>query len=348
MLKAFFCWLAILASAHAEVVWSGDFETGNILQFPSDAPWSSGNATWQLVTSPVHSGNYAVKSTINTANGSAGIRWPLRTVPGTNLLPNAYYSCWYYLPESFDMSWLNVMQWKTVYTDGTSSNPSTSVNFIHDRTGMHLQAVSYLNSAGAYASSNAHQIAIDTTTLPIGQWFQIETYYAWSQKDTGECSTWLNGKQVWSVKNLITQENLPPYKEPTQWSCNLYGDGTNPKTVSLYLDDLAVSTTPRLLGDINGDGHVNPTDSAAMLTALTDLNGYETAHPTGSAAPTYLADINRDGAVDNLDLQAELNLLSSHGVPTAAVSEPATMPLAQLALAILAALLLRAFAGQGG
>jgi Polysaccharide lyase/Dockerin type I domain len=295
----------------------------------------------------VHSGKYAVRSTINTSNGAAGIRWPLRTAPGTNLLPNAYYSCWYYLPESFDLSWLNAMQWKTVYTDGTSSNPSTSINFIHDQTGMHLQAVSYLNSAGAYASSNAHQIAIDATTLPIGQWFQIETYYAWSQKNTGECSTWLNGKQIWSVKNLITQENLPPYKQPMQWSCNLYGDGTNPKTVSLYLDDLAVSTTPRLLGDINGDGHVTRTDFAAMLTALTDFNGYQTAHPTGSAAPAYLADTDRDGAVDNLDLQAELNLIGFSGVVTAAVSEPTTMPLALLALAIIATAYIGRFAVQG-
>jgi hypothetical protein len=101
------------------------------------------------------------------------------------------------------------------------------------------------------------------------------------------------------------------------------------------------------LRDFNRDGHVDPADAVALLTALTDWNGYQIAHPTGSAAPTYLADINRDGAVDNLDLQAELNLLSACGASTTTVSEPATMPLALLAMAILAALLPKAFCRAG-
>ncbi len=134
------------------------------------------------------------------------------------------------------------MQWKTVYTNGTSSNPTTSVNIWTDRKGMHLDAVNYLDAKGKYGYS--HEIAYANDPLPIGQWFQIESYYRWSKSADGELTTWLNGKQLWSVKNLITQENVTDYKLPRQWSCNLYGDGTSPKSVSLYLDDLAISTTP--------------------------------------------------------------------------------------------------------
>src|SRR5262249_35727614 len=160
---------------------------------------------------------------IGTTKGSAGVRWPLRNIPGTDTLPDGYYSAWYYIPTKFTCSWCNAMQWKTVWTSGESSNPTTSVNIWTDKTGMHLDAVNYLDNGAPYDSSNAHEIALPEDVLPTGQWFQIESYYVWSQQNAGELTTWLNGKQIWSVKNLRTQEITPPWTQPMQWSCNLYG-----------------------------------------------------------------------------------------------------------------------------
>ena len=84
--------------------------------------------------------------------------------------------------------------------------------------------------------------------------------------------------------------------------------GTNGEVVPL-------STTPLLIGDLNGDSHVNATDIATMLTALTDLNAYKTAHPTlDSASLTDIADLNSDGAFNNLDLQGLITYLKTgHG-----------------------------------
>jgi Polysaccharide lyase len=228
--------------ARAEILWQGNFEQPIGQQFPSDAPWDSGQATWTISKALAHSGKASVKCTINTSNGPAGVRWPLRNVPNSNSLPDAYYSCWYYLPSRFSASWVNAMQWKTTFSNGTSSNPTISVNLWTDHKGMHLDAVSYVDIHGKYGYS--HEIAYADDILPIGQWFQIECYYRWSQSADGELTTWLNGKQLWSVKNIITQENVTPYKLPMQWSCNLYGEGTSPKSVSLSLDDLAISSTP--------------------------------------------------------------------------------------------------------
>ena len=72
------------------------------------------------------------------------------------------------------------------------------------------------------------------------------------------------------------------------------------------------NATPLLRGDINQDAHVNNTDVAALMTALTDINAYKAAH---SSLDTFEAgdilDVDQNGAVTNADLQGIANYLKA-------------------------------------
>jgi endonuclease/exonuclease/phosphatase family metal-dependent hydrolase len=70
-----------------------------------------------------------------------------------------------------------------------------------------------------------------------------------------------------------------------------------------------------LRGDMNGDGSVTAADITQMLSALTNLSGYQSAHSLSNSALLAVADVNRDGVVNNADLQALLGELQN---PTAA------------------------------
>jgi autotransporter-associated beta strand protein len=91
------------------------------------------------------------------------------------------------------------------------------------------------------------------------------------------------------------------------------------------------NATPLLRGDINQDAHVNNTDVAALLVALTDINAYKAAHPSlDTFEAGDILDVDQNGAVTNADLQGLLSYLKAGNGSVAAVPEPATFALLAL------------------
>jgi hypothetical protein len=81
-------------------------------------------------------------------------------------------------------------------------------------------------------------------------------------------------------------------------------------------------------GDWNLDGAVTSADIPAMLTALTDLNKFQMDNNLTSDDLLLIGDLTGSGSVTNLDIQAELDLVSASGAGSlAAVPEPAAGPL---------------------
>ncbi len=86
-------------------------------------------------------------------------------------------------------------------------------------------------------------------------------------------------------------------------------DGTNAK---IGLDNIQAIAAP-VAGDFDLNGERIVLDIPAMLTALTDLNLYKSAHQLDAAGLLAVGDVNADGKVNNADMQALLNALHPGG-----------------------------------
>ncbi|HZZ26641.1 MAG TPA: dockerin type I domain-containing protein [Pirellulales bacterium] len=74
---------------------------------------------------------------------------------------------------------------------------------------------------------------------------------------------------------------------------------------------VTVGTYPK--GDFNLDHSVNASDLVAGMQALIGLATYQTNNHLSNADLEYLGDVNGDGKVNNIDIQALINLLISGG-----------------------------------
>ena len=112
------------------------------------------------------------------------------------------------------------------------------------------------------------------------------------------------------------------------------------------------SATKILRGDVNQDGVVSVSDVAAMMAALTDVTHYESGSLQFAGTSTFVRanhttpfdffdtldvlDTNRDGVINNLDLQGEINGIANGGVfgggSLTAVPEPVSLVMFGLAL----------------
>ena len=107
------------------------------------------------------------------------------------------------------------------------------------------------------------------------------------------------------------------------------------KSEESRLDSLAdpsnLGEVTPLIGDIDQNSVINANDVTAMLTALTDISAYQQSKGFTSLDVQFMLDVNRDGAVNNADIQPELDLVASGGV-VAPVPEPSAFVLAFLGI----------------
>jgi len=125
----------------------------------------------------------------------------------------------------------------------------------------------------------------------------------------------------------VTPSGAFTVSSPYQWNLSqLYTTG-----------NVTLQSVPIVLGDFNGDGHVNAADIITMEAALANLHGYEQTNGLTNARLLAIGDINGDGKITDADLQALLNYLDDGGGSISTVPEPASlvlMGLGALAIAI--------------
>jgi hypothetical protein len=108
---------------------------------------------------------------------------------------------------------------------------------------------------------------------------------------------------------------------------------------SILLDNVIVS--PLMPGDFNRDGHVNVSDIPSMMTALSDLSGYENSQQLSDSQLMLIGNLNGDAQVNDADIQALINLLANGGGSGALAAVPEPSGVVLTGIAALAATTLR-------
>lgn len=227
--------------------------------------WDSGTATRAMSTEQAHSGTRSAKCTVDVSSGVSGVRLAhagrddYNNFPPNNILPDGYYSAWFYFPTVMDYGTvgMNFFQFKRARVSPDGSDPIYDLNLQTNAQGdMYMRLSDHINDSGQYVSAVWRWT--DTEIVPINQWIHVEVYYTWRMDLTGEIRCWVDGVEKFQFTNIITEftgtEYLNKTTEPRQWSVNNYiwgsaANGVSPSVSSIYIDD-AVISSERVYGKI--------------------------------------------------------------------------------------------------
>ncbi|RKG63922.1 carbohydrate-binding protein [Corallococcus sp. CA054B] len=183
-MKALHLWLVacLLPSlAAAEIVWRGDFETGNRSQYSKEQMVSSDRL--QVVTSPVSEGKYALKATVKQGDdpiNSSGNRNELVYLSNEKVGSEYWYRWKVMFANDFPSvdAWQLFTQW---HHDGCCGSPP--IEFFVKGELIRLT----LNDSGTVWS----------TALKRGAWQEFIFHVKWSpDSSVGYVELWHNGVQV--------------------------------------------------------------------------------------------------------------------------------------------------------
>jgi arabinogalactan endo-1,4-beta-galactosidase len=229
----------------------------------------------------------------------------------------------YYFGNLTSPAWGNVSDFNTI---GVSYYPSTRASHSFQLLQSNLTAI-----ANTYPTKKIMVLETDypwrTSTLAVPQWPATP---AGQQQFLIDLRNMLLGLPNDAGEGLVYW-----YPEAVQTSgYTIYNGGST----ALFDDSAAHNVLPSASaflvvgrGDFNADGHFTAADLPAMLTALTDLQTYKSAHNFSAADLLNIGDFNGDLVVSNKDLQMMLDAFSLAGMgSTAAVPEPTNAILACL------------------
>jgi len=148
----------------------------------------------------------------------------------------AYYSAWYYLPQSVTVG---VYWYHEVSALALGDPPTQGELFDVNLTAVSRRDVSATLRPSKWRLAGAGCICgcICATAVPVNAWFQLEAFYRDADDSTGHLTLWLNGKQIldWQGANWTD--------DWVAWDVVSVGDKLTPEPAILYVDDCAVSRT---------------------------------------------------------------------------------------------------------
>ncbi len=211
------------------VPWSTGFED-RFCDYAEQAGfcYEAGNARYEIVRSPVHSGRYAAAFTVDTSDGQT--RHQARCVRQGTLPTAAYYGAWYYIPEyaATDGKVWNLFHFQGGQDVTDRLDNLWDVSLINgDSNGLELVV---------YGTQARKTLLPELPTpIPIGSWFHIEMFFRRAADETGEITLYQDGTELASISDLVTDDS-----KFTQWYVGNYSDGVTPPTSILYVDDVSI------------------------------------------------------------------------------------------------------------
>jgi hypothetical protein len=212
-----------------DFVWWTDNESGDLSAWKrAGSTWESGGGSLAVVSAPVRSGRYAVRSTVAAQ--------PSGTISGAvlvaeNMPQEAYYSAWFWVPETVPSS----TYW-TFFKLASRMVPTDSTTGL-DVWDFDLDPA----SDGGVKLRLFHHPPIDVAplvakTVPLARWFQVEAHYRASTTDDGELLLWLDDTLLFEIHGPTA---------PTSYVAWTIGGATEDlglPQASVLLDDAAVTT----------------------------------------------------------------------------------------------------------
>jgi hypothetical protein len=214
--------------------WSTSFERG----FCDYAPplgfcYAFGNASYRIVTTPVHSGHYAAAHTVSS-DPDASDSTNSRCVRNGAFPSSAYYGAWYYVPEVHD----NTGLWNLVHFQGGIPGEQLhglwDLSLVNDGNGgLRVVVFDFLESVPGDMTN--------VPSIPIGAWFHLQFYWKRAADATGEVTVYQDGVVGWHQQDLVTDD--------TQWGQWYVGNladenALQPPESTVYVDDVTISETP--------------------------------------------------------------------------------------------------------
>jgi len=220
----------------SDLLWTALFEGGNLNEW-TGVPGGAAQATPSppntiaVTTAAAHHGSYGAQLTIDA--GPDGVQENAGLDRKGDLPVAAYYSAWYYLPQTVSVGtfWLIFkFRQRTVADDPSTEGELYDVDLINTPGGEMTVAL--------YDHRIAADVPLDVASpiVPISVWFQVEAFYRNADDDTGRLTLWLDGQQIVDVNGKAMAPT--PWVE---WDVVNVGENLTPNVVTVSVDDCAVS-----------------------------------------------------------------------------------------------------------
>lgn len=214
-----------------ELPWHTGFEDGFCgYADPGGFCYANPDASYELVSSPVHSGDHAAAFHIPGDPNRDGLQ---ARCARTGLLPEAaYYGAWFYVPAAVT----SIDLWNLFHFDGNGADVH------HDLWDVSL-AVNPDGTLRAYVFDFLRMVTREADTdgeVPVGEWFQLEVYWERATDPSGTFELYVDGNLVLSLTDLVTDDS-----DQGEWYVGSLATDLMPRPNTLYVDDVTISETPQ-------------------------------------------------------------------------------------------------------
>jgi len=187
--------------------------------------YSNTEATYDIVTSPVHSGKRA--AAFRVSSDAAKDARQARCVREGALPSEATYGAWFYVPASAT----NGDNWNLMHFQYGDPDAPTKVWDVSLGNAADGSLYLYL-----YDSKRTMvRTPKSPPKVPIGSWFHVEFYWRHATDTSGEVTLFQDGEQTLDVKNISTSDT-----PPARWYVGDLVDALDPPDSTIYVDDVAI------------------------------------------------------------------------------------------------------------